>query len=255
MAKKNHDEGTIDILKVNHGKFHVCILGTTPLILNRMSEKARHELLMPKGRKTSAEKAANLKHNPIDEFRASPYTDVREDAPTYLQHLSTAFKKAMMGAALDIPGAKKAQIGRLTWVEGERISIYGVPQMFMSVVRSADMNRTPDIRSRAIVPKWACRLSVSFVQPILREQSVVNLLASAGITQGIGDWRNEKGSGTYGQFTLVDADDAEFNHIMKTGGRDAQVAAMEDFEFYDDETRELYSWFEVESKRRGFKVV
>src|SRR5690606_32985291 len=104
----------------------------------------------PKGRKTAAEKASSLKHDPLQEFADSPYIDEDESAPTYLQHLSSAFKNALKGAALDLPGANKSQIGRLTWVNGERVGIYGVPQIFCSVTRSADMNRTPDVRTRAI---------------------------------------------------------------------------------------------------------
>lgn len=250
-AKKSAE---LDVLKVTHSTLDFCILGTMPLILNRMSEKVMRELLMPKGKKTAAEKRSSLKHNPYQEFLDSPYIDEDESAPTYLQHLSSAFKNAMKGAALDIPGATKAQIGRLTWVNGERIGIYGTPEIFCSVTRSADMNRTPDVRTRAIIPKWACRISVSFVTPMIKEQGIANLLASAGITQGVGDWRVGKGSGTYGQFLLVDEDNEEFQHIMKHGGRDVQRAAMEAPEPYDRETRELLDWFETEAKARGFEV-
>jgi hypothetical protein len=253
MVGKQSSE--IDVLKVTHGSLTFCVLGTSPLILNRMSEKVLRELLMPKGKKTAAEKAANLKHDPLAEFRASPYLDEAPDAPTLLQHLSASFKGAIKGAALDLPGANKSQIGRLTWVNGERVPIYGVPQIFCSVTRSADMNRTPDVRTRCIVPQWAAQVSVSFVTPILREQGVANLLASAGITQGIGDWRPGKGSGNFGQFVLVDADDPQYLHIRQHGGRAAQEAAMESPQPYDRETRELLDWFGVESKRRGFKAV
>jgi hypothetical protein len=253
MAGKK--EAEIDVLKVTHGQLDFCVLGSTPLILNRMSEKVMRELLMPAPKKNAAQKASTLKHDPVTEFLASPYIDEDESAPTLLQHLSSAFKNAIKGAALDLPGASKSQIGRLTWVNGERISIFGVPQIFCSVTRSADMARTPDVRTRAIVPKWAARVSVSFVTPILREQGVANLLASAGITQGVGDWRPGKGAGTYGQFELVSADDPRFLHIVQHGGRAVQVAAMDAPEAYDRETRELLEWFGVESKRRGFKAV
>lgn len=253
MAAKK--EAEIDVLKVDHGRLDFCILGTTPIVLNRMSEKAMHELLMPKGKKTAADKASTLKHDPIAEFRASPYTDPDEGAPTFITHLSTAFKGSLKSAALDLPGANKSQIGRLTWVDGERVGIYGIPKLFMSVTRSADMNRTPDIRTRAIIPEWAARISVSFVRPILREQVVANLLASAGIIQGVGDWRPGKGSGTYGQFNLVSADDPKFMHVLKHGGRAAQIAAMDSPEPYDRESSEMLDWFKVESNRRGFKAV
>lgn len=254
MAKTAKTETEISVMEVNRGILDFYIVGTSPVILYRMSQKAMQELLMPKGKKSAVEKASTLKHNPMDEFRSSPYVSSDDTSATYLQILATAFKGSMKYAALRTPGLKKAEIASLVWVVGERVEIYGVPQLFMSIVRSADMNRTPDVRTRCIVPKWACKLSVSFIKPQLRDSGIANLLASAGLVSGVGDWRPEKGSGTYGQFRLASADDAEFASIVKTGGRKAQVAAMAEPECYDDETSELLSWFDVESKRRGFKV-
>jgi hypothetical protein len=240
----------MNILRVTEGRLHANVVGRTPIILNRMTEKAMRELLMPKGRKNAAERASTLKHNPIEEFRASPYTDRDPDGPTYITHLATAFKKAMANAAKDIPGATKAEVGRLTWVVGERIAIYGIPMLHMSVVRQAGMNKTPDIRTRAIIPKWACRIEVAFVQEILKPAAIGDLIVTAGMTQGIGDWRTEKGSGTYGQFSLVDDDDEEFRQIIATGGRAAQIAAMENPVPYDQEAEELLAWFQSELEHR-----
>ena len=256
MAIKKTDNATdITVMEVRKGRLDFQIRGTTPLILNTMSEKVRNQLLLPPPKKNAADKASTLKHDPLTEFRASAYTISDNDAPTYIGFMASAFKAALKSAALDLPGASKSQIGRLTYVEGDLVSIYGVPKLLMSVVRSADMNRTPDIRTRAILSEWACSVSITFVMPLLREQAVVNLLAAAGITQGIGDWRPQKGSGSYGQFALVGIGDADFDRIVATGGRDAQMAAMAEPECYDDETEKLLAWFDVESKRRGFKVV
>ena len=244
-----------DILKVSTGQIDFHIVGTSPLILNRMSEKAKHELLMPKGRKNAIERATTLKHVPIDEYRASAYTLKDETRDTWLALLSTSFKGALRSAALDMPGAKKAQIGRLTYIAGEFVGIYGVPKLFMSITRSADMNKTPDVRTRAIVPEWACVVTVTYVLPLIRPQAVINLLAAAGLTIGVGDWRPEKGSGSYGQFRLAEPDDADFKRIVEQGGRAAQVAGFQNPVCYDDETTELLSWFETERASRQLKGV
>lgn len=248
------DEGEIIIQTVDKGSLEFCILGTSPLIMNRMSQKVWFELLAPKGKKTAVEKSSSLKHDPIKEFRDSPYRMADPKAPTLLAILPTAFKRAMGTAALDTPGAKKAQIGRLVYVEGEQLPVYGVPKVFMAITRSADMNRTPDVRTRAILPEWACRLRITFTKPILREQSISNLLAAAGFQSGVGDWRQEKGSGSYGSFELVSADNADFKRIVATQGRKAQTEAMENPLAHNDETSEMLAWFNVEIKRRGFKV-
>jgi len=253
MAKPK-DESEVFVMEVMQGAMDFCVIGTSPIILNRMSEKAQRELLMPKGRKNAAEKASTLKHDPLAEFRASPYMAQGDTGATRLQLLASMFKGAMRTAALDIPGAKKAQIGRLVYIEGDRVDLFGLPKLLMSVTRSADMNRTPDVRSRAIVPEWACRIRVKFVKPIMREQSVANLLAAGGITAGVGDWRVEKGAGSYGTFRLCAPSDPDFVRITKTGTRAAQDDALANPECYDDETQSLLSWFDVEVQRRGFKV-
>lgn len=255
MATAKEKDLAIDIPEIRKGRITFCVLGESPLICNRMSEKVMRELLMPKGKKTAVEKASSLKHEPIEEFRASPYTARDGEGETHLKALAVWFKGAAKSAALDIPGANKSQIGRLVHVEGERIDLYGIPQILCAVTRSADMNKTPDVRSRAILPEWACRITVNFSVPNLREQSVVNLIAAAGVTQGVGDWRTGKGAGTYGQFRLVSEDDPDFKRIIKAGGRKAQLAAMASPASYDQETDDLLAWFGVESKRRGFKAV
>src|SRR5665213_67509 len=214
MKPKTPASDVVDIIEVSQGRAEFCILGNSPLICNRMSEKAKHELLIPRGRKTVTERAMTLKHNPLDEYRASPYLLSDDHAPTAIAVMATAFKGAMKTAALDLPGAKKAQIGRLVYVNGDMVGVYGVPQIFMATVRSADMNRTPDIRTRAILPRWACKLTVTFVQPLMRAQAVANLLAAAGFTAGVGDGRPEKGAMSYGQFQIVGKDDPAFVDII-----------------------------------------
>lgn len=253
------DNPDVDIMQVESGRLEVCILGTSPIILNRMSEKAKRELLMPKGRKNAVEKATTLKHDPMQEFQASAYrlphlTDLKTP-PTLLAVLATSFKGAMASAALDLPGTKKAQIGRLTYVNGDYVPLFGVPQLSMSIVRSADMNKTPDVRTRAIVPQWACSLSVTYVKPLMRPQAVTNLLAAAGMYIGVGDWRPEKGKGNYGQFKLVDPDDEQYLKIIEEGGRDAQLQGIESPACYDDETASLLAWFDDERGRRSLRGV
>jgi hypothetical protein len=250
-GKVSTNENEISILEVMQGELNVCIVGTSPLIFNAMSEKVRHELLMPAPKKNAAAKAANLKHQPLDEYRNSTYQNREADAATRLNFPAAAFKKALASAALDIPGAAKAQIGRLVWCIGDRVNIYGVPQMMMAITRSADMNRTPDVRTRAILPEWACRISLRFMKPILKDQTIANLLAAAGFTQGVGDWRQQKGSGSYGQFQLVSDTDPNFVRICKAGGRVAQEKGLESPGFYDEETERLYAWFVEELAARN----
>ena len=245
VAAKKSEE--ILVLPVQEGEVYVGIVGNSPFIFNRMAEKARRELLLPRGRKTEADKRQNLKHNPIEEYRASVYRNHGNSPKTRLAIPAPAFKGAMATAALDIPGTKKSEIGRLVWVEGTQVDVFGTPQLKMDVVRSADINRTPDIRTRAIVPEWACEIHIRFARPKLQAISIFNLLSAAGITAGVGDFRQEKGKGSFGQFRVYDARDADFKAILKRLGKlKEQDAALENPEFYDADTEELFGWFTSE---------
>lgn len=223
----------------------VWILGKTPFISNRLAEKARQELLLPRGRLSTAEKASNLKHNPLVEFRSSMH---RGKDKLFIP--SGMVKGAIRTAALDTEGTKKTEVGRLVWVEGQELTIYGIPQLLMSVVRSADMNRTPDIRTRAIFPRWCVQVNVSFVRPKMTSRNVVTLLHNAGLTCGVGDWRPEKGNGSYGQFTLTDDKNPEVISLVENEGWDAQQEAIERPKFYDLDSEDLFDWFSLEASKR-----
>lgn len=251
-AKTTTTTAEIELLQIQQASAVFLLVGTSPMIFNAVSEKARRELLLPGPRKNIAARAQTLKHDPLTEYFNSTYRFSDDGQPTRLCFPAPAFKRAMATAALDIPGATKSAVGRLSWVTGDKIAIYGVPKLHMGVVRSADMARTPDIRTRAILPRWACAIRVNFVKPQLSERNVVHLLAAAGILCGIGDFRQEKGAGSYGQFRIAEGpDDAELAEIMQEGGRVAQDAALAIPEAYDEETLSLYSWCTEEiSKRR-----
>jgi len=246
----------LSVIEVSHGVLHFRVVGTSPLIQHAMSDKALHDLLYPQNKKRAADKQASDKHAPYMEFLGSCYAFRQEDdEPTRLYLPATAFKAALINAALDLPGVAKTQLGRLVRVLGDKVPVYGIPQMMMSVVRSADQNKTPDVRTRAILREWACAFAVRFVKPLVKEANVANLLAAAGYLQGVGDWRTQKGSGNYGEFRLAGADDADYDRIVAGGGRAAQDAALLDPSTYDLETDRLWAWFQTEKHRRdGIKA-
>ena len=247
-AKTNETE--VELIPINKGTATFLIVGTSPLIYNAVSEKAKRELLLPGGRKNAASRAQTLKHDPLAEYRSSVYRSRDDAGPTRLVFPSPAFKQAMAQAALDIPGATKAAVGRLSWVTGDKVAVYGIPQLHMGVVRSADINHTPDIRTRAILSRWACAIRINFVMPQLTQKHVVTLLGAAGVLCGIGDFRQGKGAGSYGQFRIADPDDEELSEIMNAGGRAAQDDALENPTAYDEETLSLFTWATAEISRK-----
>lgn len=250
MAKIAKNIEIVQITKLERATVDVFVLGTTPLVMNRMPKKAREELLLPKRETNRATRRQNLKHDPIAEFRDAVYRCRDDAAPTLVHMPENCFKKAMAQAAVDIPGARKAEIGRLVQVVTPTVHIYGKPFLYMSVVRLRDINRTPDIHTRAIFPEWACSFQVRYVRPQIREQDIVNLLDNAGTITGIGDGRAEKGTYDKGSWELVHEDNKRWLHILQTQGRKVQQAALDNPECYDLDTEELFAWFNTEIMRR-----
>lgn len=232
-SKTDNPEIAIQIIK--QGQMVVRIVGTTPLYFNSMGLKAKQTLLLGGAKKTAAEKA-QIKHNPEAEFRDSTYKTAA--GPTLLCLPAAAFKGAMATAALATPGMKKTDVQRLVFLPEQFVPIWGVPYLKMDVVRSADMNKTPDVRTRAFLPQWCAQVEVRFATPHLSAHGIISLLANAGIVCGVGDFRQEKGRGGFGTFSPVDEADAVFAEIQKQD-RAAQQAALDHPRFADDATAEL----------------
>lgn len=246
--KKATTEITVQPLKRASTKLR--IIGTTPLFQNRMSEKMRQYFVVGGGKKTKAEKAG-IKHDPLTEYRNS--AEVLQDGPTALGLRVVAVKAAMITAALETPGLTKSSTQRLLFMPGDHVPLYGTPQLRMDIVRSADIAKTPDMRTRAYLPKWGAEIEIQYIVPQLSAMSVVSLLCNAGVLIGVGDFRQEKGKGSFGCFRVLGdgEDDDEWNELVAHHGRAAQEEALAAPEYANEETSELMAFYEEELKRRA----
>lgn len=251
MALKKAEAGTLHIDPLKQGRVTLRLIGTTGFYFNAMSAKAKRTMLVGGGKKTAAEKK-ELKHNPEAEFRDSVYR--LPGGPTFLGFPAPGVKGAMATAALETPGVTKTSVQRLIFLPEQKIKMWGKPYLRCDVVRSADMNRTPDIRTRAFLPRWCAEVDIAFVTPTLSVYSVVSLLSNAGVIVGIGDFRQEKGRGSYGTFTVHGEDLGDWQDVwdeITAEDRLVQEAAMSDPEYADDETAELMAMLEDERAKRA----
>lgn len=251
MAIKKAEAGTLHIDALKQGRVTLRMIGTTPLYFNAMSAKAKRTLLIGGGKKTTAEKR-ELKHDPEQEFRDSVYR--QPGGQTMLGFPAPGVKGAMATAALETPGVTKTSVQRLIFLPQQRINIWGKPFLKMDVVRSADMNKTPDVRTRAFLPRWCAEVDIAFVTPTLSVHSVVSLLSNAGVIVGIGDFRQEKGRGSYGTFSVAGDDLGDWSDYwaeVTAEGRAVQETAMAEPEFADEETAELMAMLDDERLRRA----
>jgi hypothetical protein len=183
------------------------VTGTAPLIQNKFSEKALHEMLR-KHMGLSVQKEKKIPAECIE--RATIYNEDRKVCIP-----PTAFKKAMLTAAGGIKGLKKGQLRTSIFVEGKSIPIKFsrmVPQMDM--VRTSGIGRTPDVRFRPRFEDWSARLTIQF-QESIPVQTIADLLNRAG-SVGVGEWRPEK-DGTFGTFEVTRniTDQAEIKEVTK----------------------------------------
>jgi len=249
MAKKQETED-VTVQPLKRASVKLRIIGITPLFQNRMANKAKQQLLVGGQRKGKADRAA-IKHNPLQEFRDS--AEILPGGPTALGLRVVAVKAAMATAALETPGLTKTSAQRLLFMPGDHAALYGTPQLRMDVVRSADINRTPDVRTRCFLPKWGAEVDINYIVPQLSVSSVVALLCNAGVLIGVGDFRQEKGKGAFGSFRVLGEGekDEEWDDLVKNHGRKAQLAGLHDPEYADRDTEDLMEFFHSEVKRRA----
>lgn len=250
MVAKKDDTLQIDALK--QGRVTLRMIGSTPFYFNAMSAKAKRSLLIGGGKKTAAEKK-ELKHDPETEFRDSIYRAPHGD--TLLCFPAPGVKAAMATAALETAGVTKAAVNRLIFLPEQKIRVWGRPFLKMDVVRSADINRTPDVRTRAFLPQWCAEVDIAFVTPTLSVHSIVSLLTNAGTVCGLGDFRQERGKGSYGTFAVTGSEDMgdwqEAWDKITAEGRDVQQEAMDDPVCADQDTEDLMELLEEERARRA----
>ena len=224
----------------------VRLIGRTPLFCNRMSAKAKQQLLVGGKRKTAAERQL-IKHDPMTEYRASMLVEPSMDTRSAVMFPAVAFKGAMATAALVVAGIRKTDVQRLVYIPEEYVPIFGIPKLRMDVVRSADIGKTPDIRTRAFFPEWGTELTIEHASDTLGTTSILALLHNAGIVCGVGDFRQEKGKGGYGTFRILDASEDFPEYLLD---KDAQREAIENPVMADQNTRELWEMYEEEVASR-----
>jgi len=251
-TKATNTSTTMEIHALKQGRVKLRMIGQTPMYFNSMGAKAWRDLLVGGGRKTAAQKK-EIKHNPEQEFRDSVYK--KSDGDTYLCFPAAGVKGAMATAALETGGITKTSVQRLIFLPESQIQIWGKPYLKMDIVRSADMNKTPDVRTRAYLPNWCAEVDIKFVTPTLSTMSIVSLLQNAGTIVGIGDFRQEKGRGSYGTFSVAGSEDmGEYQEIwddITQEGRAVQELAMENPECVDEQTAELMQFIQEERLRRA----
>ena len=205
MTVADSTNAEVHIDRIPAETIRVPILGTTPLIVHRFSEKAKRQMLdAMQGRKSPKENK-----DPQAEYEASFYRlkDGTYGFPTI------AFKAATVGAArfyaqLTMTGLKQSMFFRgEPGEDGQQLCrIEGEPRMREDAVRVG--RGGSDLRYRGEFPEWSSYVDVTYVTSALTRESVLSLIDAGGMGVGIGEWRPEK-DGDFGTFRVDPTRDVE----------------------------------------------
>jgi hypothetical protein len=193
-------DAQVEIDQIAAETIRVPILGTTPLIVHRFSEKAKRQMLdTMQGRKTP-----KVSKDPDAEYDAAFYRlkDGRFGFPV------TAFKLATIGAARFYPrnAVTMTALKQFLFIRGEvgadgmgLAPITGEPHMREDVVRVG--RGGTDLRYRPEFSEWSTDLEVTYVTSALTRGSVLSLIDAGGMGVGVGEWRPEK-DGDFGTYRI-----------------------------------------------------
>lgn len=197
------NETVIELPKLNLQRMEITLIGDSPLICHRWSEKAKKEILDKQMKKAKGAKEAK---DPERDYRESLY----ELPGGGYGFPAVAFKAAAVTACTSIGNITKVAARQTFHVEGDMVRIVGEPRMREDMVRVG--MGTADIRYRGEFETWRATLVVSFNGNVLSAEQIMNLFNTAGFGVGIGEWRPEK-DGQFGRFHVATAE--EMRNLVK----------------------------------------
>jgi len=175
---------------------NVTLIGDTPLIVHRWSEKAKKQMLDKQMKKATAGKEAK---DPERDFRESLY--VLEDGSYGFPIIG--FKAAAVTACTSIGSMTKVAARQAFHVDGEFAVIEGdEPTMREDMVRVG--MGTADIRYRGEFKNWFTTIAVKYNANVMSAEQILNLMQTAGFAVGVGEWRPER-DGQFGRFHVATA--------------------------------------------------
>lgn len=221
MATKKSQE-VIEIRPLDIQKFTVRVVGTTPLIMHKWSEKAKRQMLeaqtgTAKGKKKEA-------RNPEQDFLDTMYVLSEEDKQKMKGISSveefeeavaggmrfgfpaTAFKQSAISAAYRLGWSKdKMSLRGVFYIDANDDGLVeiksDVPIMREDMVKVG--MGTADLRYRAEFRNWYADLTISYnANGQYSLENILNMLNAAGYVCGVGEWRPER-DGQNGMFQVA----------------------------------------------------
>lgn len=213
----------VELPRLNIERVEVTLVGDTPLIMHKWSEKAKKEMLDKQMKRAKTAKAAK---DPERDFQESVYAlDENEDlvVGSWKDHKGAirfgfpviGFKAAAVTACTSIGGITKVQARQAFHIDGEYAIIEGAPPRSREDMVRIGMG-TADIRYRGEFFPWYTTLVIAHNANVMSAEQILNMLNTAGFGVGVGEWRPEK-DGQFGRFHVATEGDMERIHKARNG--------------------------------------
>lgn len=210
MAVKKTEPERIDLQRIEDAIAQVPIVGLTPVIPHKWSEKS---LGMMRDKQFGKAKQKPAPKDPLEEALAASYWIKQpldpEDAATGEPGIpATAFKAAIADAARYFDGVTITDLKQIIYVDGVDVGgdllvpFSGIPVLREDTPRNS--GGTCDLRYRYAWSEWRATLTVRYVPRKVTSESVIALVDAAG-RGGVGDWRPsspKSKTGIYGTWRI-----------------------------------------------------
>lgn len=195
VSKKTTDQ-IIELPALTIRRMLLTIVGDSPLIVHRWSEKAKKQMLDKQMKKATQAKAAK---DPKKDFEESLYVigNRKSKGPKKYGFPAVGLKKAAVDACSHISGVTKVVARGAFHIDGELVHIKGKPTMREDMVKIA--MGTADIRYRGEFKDWSATFEIRYNEKVISAEQIVNMINTAGFAVGIGEWRPQR-DGVYGMF-------------------------------------------------------
>lgn len=204
LAKPEPDTPILAIDRIAEETINVPILGVSPIIIHRFSEKAKRQMLdAAQGKQTPKQPK-----DPKAEYEAAFYRLAKKRGKgDRFGFPAGGFKASIVGAARFYGKAvSMTALKQFVFVRGEMgddgrqlVEIVGEPRMREDVVRVG--RGGTDLRYRPEFWPWTATLTVTYYCSVLTRTSVLSLIDAGGMAVGIGDWRPER-DGEFGCYRI-----------------------------------------------------
>lgn len=174
------------------------LIGETPLIMHKMSEKSKKMIRDKQQKKAKKPREAR---NPKQEFKDAMYTNGNG---TYL-FPARAFKSSAVEACRQIDGISMTAVKQMFFVSGiddvEWVKIESDEPIMREDVVKIGMGTT-DLRYRPEFKNWKTKIRVQYLEDVISPEQIVNIFELAGFCSGIGEDRPNKQGHTFGMFKV-----------------------------------------------------